>query len=57
MAQKEQVPKKEKEINFVHQAEIRTEPMEEEKKYERKNFKYDYTFHPNKLYLMLKNLN
>ena len=50
MAAKEPAPKKEKEINFVHQAEIRTESIKKERKYEGKNFKYDYTFHPNNLY-------
>ena len=50
MASKEPVPKKEKEINFVHQAEIRTESIKKERRYEGKNFKYDYTFHPNNLY-------
>ena len=39
MAAKEPAPKKEKEINFVHQAEIRTESIKKERKYEGKNFK------------------
>ena len=50
MASKEPVPKKEKEVNFVHQAEIRTESIKKERKFEGKNFKYDYTFHPNNLF-------
>ena len=47
---KEPIPKKEKEVNFVHQAEIRTESIKKERRYEGKNFKYDFTFHPNNLY-------
>ena len=50
MSTKEPVPKKEKEVNFVHQAEIRAESIKKERKYEGKNFKYDYTFHPNNLF-------
>ena len=50
MASKEPVPRKEKEVNFVHQAEIRAESIKKERKYEGKNFKYDYTFHPNNLF-------
>ena len=46
---KEPIPKKEKEVNFVHQAEIRTESIKKERRYEGKNFKYDFTFHPNVL--------
>ena len=50
MEAKKPVPKKEKEINFVHLAEIRTESIKKERRHEGKNFKYDFTFHPNNLY-------
>ena len=50
MEAKKPVPKKEKEVNFVHLAEIRTESIKKERRHEGKNFKYDYTFHPNNLF-------
>lgn len=39
--------------NFVHKGTIHRENIQKERKYEGKNFKYDYTFQPNtcKLYL------
>ena len=39
-----------KEVNFVHQGQIRTESINKEKKFEGKNFKYDFTFKVDNLY-------
>ena len=50
MATSDSNPKKIKDINYVHQSEIRAESIRKEKKYEGTNFKYDYTFQPNNLY-------
>ena len=50
MATSDSNPKKLKDINYVHQSEIRAESIRKEKKYEGTNFKYDYTFQPNNLY-------
>jgi hypothetical protein len=35
-----------KEINFVHKQTIHRENIKNEKKFESKNFKYEYTFSP-----------
>ena len=50
MATSDSNAKKFKDINYVHQSEIRAESIRKEKKYEGTNFKYDYTFQPNNLY-------
>lgn len=36
-----------KDINYVHRGTIHRENILKERKYEGKNFKYDYTFQPN----------